>query len=122
MSAPSLSLHCCVNPKWHIERQCATPTSYSKPGIEHPEENHWNILQIDCSAIEIIAYISEVLKEMDLYDEIIEFETLVRKIKYVKSKYSGVKETFKSKNQEEYENMPQDLKFTINEDINSCCK
>ena len=51
---------------------------------------------------------------MNLYDEIIEFETLVRKIKYEKSKYSGVKETFKSKNLDEYENMPQDLKFTKN--------
>ena len=54
---------------------------------------------------------------MNLYDEIIEFETLVRKMKYDKSKYSGVKGNFNSKNREDYKNIPQDLKFTKNKTL-----
>ncbi len=51
---------------------------------------------------------------MNLYDEIIDFETIVGKIKHEKSRSSGVKENYKSKNWEDYKNMPQDLNFTKN--------
>ena len=49
---------------------------------------------------------------MNLYDEIIDFETIVGKIKHEKSRSSGVKENYKSKNWKDYKNMPQNLKFT----------
>ena len=69
---------------------------------------------VNTTPLKIVAHISEVLKEMDLYNEMMEFNTLIRQIKYQKNKCFGIKGTFKPKQWSEYENMPHELLSTKN--------